>query len=193
MRRETLKTTEREHTTKSETPVETTVRTGTTPTMTEHRDMFTMMRDIERMMENTFGRVMDNPFRRPLMGLDWPIFRHLLPEGGLMGELAPVVDVYEEGNELVVKAELPGIKKENVKVNLVENTLTISGERAEEDTVERKDYLRLERTHGAFSRSLTLPEGLDDEKVHAAFTDGVLEIRIPRHEEHRTMRTINVE
>jgi HSP20 family protein len=189
MRRETLKTTEREHreraAAKPEKATETTVHMGTTPAMPEHRDMFTMMRDLERMMETTF--------RRPMLGFDWPIFRHLLPEAGLMAEFAPVVDVYEEGTELVVKAELPGIKKENVKVNLVENTLTITGERTAEEKVERKDFLRLERSHGTFTRTLTLPDGLDAAKVHAAFTDGVLEIRIPRREEHRTMRTITVE
>jgi HSP20 family protein len=189
MRRETLKTTEREPRAtaakKPETAAATNDRMTATPAMTEHRDMFTMMRDMERMMETTF--------RRPLFGFDWPILRHLLPEAGLMAEFAPVVDVYEEGKELVVKAELPGIKKENVKVNLVENTLTITGERAAEEKVERKDFLRLERSHGTFTRTLTLPEGLDATKVHAAFTDGILEIRIPRREEHRTMRTITVE
>jgi HSP20 family protein len=189
MRRETLKTTEREPrgttTVKTAATPETTKGKENVPVMAEHRDMFTMMREMERMMEDTF--------RRPFMGFDWPIFRHLLPEMGRTGEFAPVVDMYEEGNEVVVKAELPGIKKENVKVNLVENTLTITGEKATEEKVERKDFLRLERTHGTFNRTLTLPEGLKVDQAHAAFNDGVLEIRIPRREEHRTMRTITVE
>ena len=189
MRRETLKTTEREPrerpTVKTETRPETSMGKENIPVMTGQRDLLTMMRDMERMMEDTF--------RRPFMGFDWPTFRHLLPELGRTGEFAPAVDMYEEGNEVVVKAELPGIKKENVKVNMVENTLTITGEKATEEKVERKDYLRLERSHGTFSRTLTLPEGLKVEKIHAAFTDGVLEIRIPRQEEHRTMRTITVE
>jgi HSP20 family protein len=80
-----------------------------------------------------------------------------------------------------------------VKVNLVENNLTITGETSTEDKVERKDYLRLERSHGTFSRTLPLPEGLEVEKIHATFADGVLEVRIPRLAEHRTMRTITVE
>ena len=188
MRRETLKTTEREPrvatTTKTETTPGITKGKENVPVMTEHRDMFTMMRDMERMMEDMI--------RRPLMGFDWPIFRHLLPELGERGEFAPAVDMYEEGNEVVLKAELPGIKKENIKVNMVENTLTITGEKTTEEKVERKDYLRLERSHGTFSRTLTLPEGLKVEDIRAAFTDGVLEIRIPRLEGHRTMRTITV-
>lgn len=189
MRRETLKTTEREPretaTTKTEMKPETMGRRENVPIMNEQRDLFTVMRDMERMMEDTF--------RRPLMGFDWPIFRHLLPELGRAGEFTPAVDMYEEGKELVVKAELPGITKENVKVNMVNNTLTITGEKANEERVERKDFLRLERSHGTFTRTLTLPEGLETNKVHAAFTDGVLEIRIPRREEHRTVRSITVE
>ena len=189
MKRETLKTTERERrgtpTTKPAAAVDVPVRKEAAPSPVEHRDLFTMMRDMERMMEETF--------RRPFMGFDWPIFRHLLPEGGRMGDLTPMVDMYEEGTEVVVKAELPGIRKEHISVGLEGNTLTITGERKEEEKVERKDYLRLERSHGAFTRTLTLPEGLDTDKVHASFTDGVLEIRIPRHEGHRGMRTITVE
>lgn len=188
MRRETLKTTEREirekTPTRTETKPETTLHGENVPVTTEHRDMFSMMRDMERMMEDSF--------RRSFMGFDWPIFRHLLPEMGRT-EFAPAIDMYEEGNELVVKAELPGIKKEQIRLNMVENTLTITGEKATEERIERKDYLRLERSHGTFSRTLNLPEGLKVEECHANFTDGVLEIRIPRKEEHRTMRTITVE
>jgi len=95
----------------------------------------------------------------------------------------PAVDVYEEENEVVVKAELPGISKEDLDVNITDHTVTISGEKKKEEKIEKKDYYRLERSYGSFSRSVSLPEDVEIDKSKAKFKDGVLEVRVPRSEE----------
>lgn len=94
-------------------------------------------------------------------------------------EISPSVDIYEEGNEVVMKADIPGIKKEDIKVDLVENTLTITGEKKREEKVEKEDYYRYERSFGSFIRRFELPAGLETEKIKAHFDKGVLEVRIP--------------
>ena len=115
----------------------------------------------------------------------WPFFPMLRWPEELAAVKAPPVDVYEEGDALVVKAELPGMKKEEIEVTVTGDLLTISGKREKEEKVERKDYHRLERMAGAFSRSLKLPFEVELDKVTAAFRDGVLEIRAPKTAEIR--------
>lgn len=83
----------------------------------------------------------------------------------------------------MVKAELLGMKKEDIDVSLTDNTITVSGEKRKEEKVEKKDYYRLERSYGSFSRSFSLPAEVRTEKVTAKFKDGILEIRIPKTEE----------
>ncbi|MDI6890346.1 MAG: Hsp20/alpha crystallin family protein [Thermodesulfovibrionales bacterium] len=119
-------------------------------------------------------------FRRPfsLMPSWFPRLR--LPE---IEEVSPSVDVFEEGDEVVVKAELPGMRKEDLDVKLTEDTITISGEKKKEEKVEKKDYYRLERSYGSFTRSFRLPAEVQTEKAAAKFKDGVLEIRILKTEE----------
>ncbi len=107
----------------------------------------------------------------------WPALRW--PEEMLR---APAVDVFEEGEEVVVKAELPGMKKEEIDVQVMGDTLTISGKKEKEEKVERKDYFRFERSSGAFSRTIHLPAEVQPEKVTAQLKEGVLEIRAPRSE-----------
>lgn len=106
----------------------------------------------------------------------------LWPAARLMelNELSPSVDIYEEGNELILKADLPGLGKDEVTVDVSNNTLNITGEKKREEKVDKENYYRYERAHGCFNRSFELPEGLDTEKVKAHFKDGVLEIRIPK-------------
>ncbi|HEY6008576.1 MAG TPA: Hsp20/alpha crystallin family protein [Geobacteraceae bacterium] len=123
-------------------------------------------------------RFMENAFRRPFLGA-WPL-RGLFHEGGSFGEMTPNIDIYEHGNEVVLKADLPGIKRDDISVKAIGNNITISGERKEEEKVEKKDYLRFERNYGAFSRTMTLPEGCDTGKIKASFKDGVLEVHVPR-------------
>ena len=95
---------------------------------------------------------------------------------------APVVDVYETDQELVVKAELPGVKKENVEVSIRDNALYIRGEKKEEREEKTKAYHRVERVYGRFERVLPLPTDVKVESAKAEFKDGVLEIRIPKAE-----------
>jgi HSP20 family protein len=112
----------------------------------------------------------------------WPPF---LPVLRLPDELAmriPPLDVYEEGGAFVVKAELPGVKKEEIDIRVAGNALTISGKREKEEKIERKDYRRLERAVGAFTRTVTLPGEVDLEKVTASYKDGILEVRAPKLE-----------
>jgi HSP20 family protein len=92
----------------------------------------------------------------------------------------PTVDIFEDGNDVVVKAELPGMKKDDIEVNISDDVITISGEKKTEDKVEKKDYYRLERSFGAFTRTLQLPAETQTDKAKASFKDGILEVRIPK-------------
>ncbi len=95
------------------------------------------------------------------------------------------IDMYETKNEVVVKAALPGVKPDDVEITLTGDTLTIRGETKEEKEVKEKDYIRKERREGSFSRSLTLPSGLNADKAEATFENGVLQLRIPKSEESK--------
>ena len=104
-------------------------------------------------------------------------------EGQASESWSPVVDIEETEQEYVIRAELPGMDKDKVKVTVEDGVLTLSGERDLERTVEGKTYHRIERTHGTFSRSFTLPEDSDAESVAAQFTNGVLAVRVAKREE----------
>lgn len=135
--------------------------------------MASPMEEFERRFEDFFRR----PF--PFFGPPWwPRLKILETE-----EIAPSVDMFRDGNDVVVNVELPGLKKEEVEVTLSEDTLTISGEKKKEKKIEKKDYYRMERSYGSFARSISLPPGVRTEKARAQFRDGVLEIRIPGSEE----------
>lgn len=95
-------------------------------------------------------------------------------------EVAPSVDIFEEGNDVVMKADIPGITKEDLKIDLADNVLTLSGEKKKEEKVERDEYYRYERSFGSFCRRFELPADLDTGKIKAQFKDGVLEVRIPK-------------
>ncbi len=97
----------------------------------------------------------------------------------------PPMDLVETGDHYVLRADLPGLSDEDVNVQLEDNVLTISGERTAEHEDQQEGYYRLERAFGAFSRSLTLPEGVDPDSVQAHFDRGVLEIRIPKPEQKK--------
>ncbi len=105
-----------------------------------------------------------------------------------MVSVTPSVDIFREGNEIVVKAETPGMKKEDLDISITDDTVTISGEKKKQERVEKKDYFRYERSEGSFSRSFHLPEGVLTDKATAKFKDGVLEIRLPVAEEARKKR-----
>ncbi len=126
--------------------------------------------EIPRMMERLDELFMERwaPF--------WPTLRiaeELLPR-------VPPVDVYEEGNEVVLKAELPGMRKDEIEVHVTGREVTFSGKKVKEEKLEKKDYHRYERTTGEFTRTVTLPAEVSLEKVTATYEDGVLEIRAPK-------------
>ena len=95
----------------------------------------------------------------------------------------PTVDVYDDKDKLTVKAELPGMKKEDITVSLDGNTLTISGERKHEEEKKDKETYRSERYFGRFQRSITLPQSVDAKGIQASYKDGVLTVTLPKSEE----------
>lgn len=96
----------------------------------------------------------------------------------------PPVDIYEADNhELVIKAELPDVKKDDIRVTFENDVLTIAGERKQETSAQREQFSRVERRFGSFSRSFTLPNTVDASGIAASYKDGVLTIRLPRREE----------
>jgi HSP20 family protein len=97
-------------------------------------------------------------------------------------EWAPSVDIIEDEKEWLVKADLPEVKKENVKVTVENGVLTITGERKFEKEEKDKKYHRIERSYGNFLRSFTLPDGAEGSKVNADFKDGVLKVHLPKSE-----------
>ena len=103
-------------------------------------------------------------------------------EGGLT-PWAPAVDIYENEHELVVKADLPDIKPEELDIRVENNILTLRGERKFEKKVEEKNYLRVERTYGSFSRSFSLANTVNSEAIKAEYKDGVLTLTVPKREE----------
>jgi HSP20 family protein len=117
-----------------------------------------------------------------LFGLRWPAWRSENEEGFTLTEWLPPVDIEESDREYLIKAELPGMKKEEVKLTVEGGTLSISGERKAEKEEKDKKYHRVERRYGAFSRSFTLPEGALAEKISAEFKDGVLMVHLPKDE-----------
>lgn len=111
-----------------------------------------------------------------------------------MEEFSPSVDIFEDKDDVVVKAEIPGIKKDDLDVKLEEDTITISGEKKTEEKVEKKDYYRLERSYGSFCRSFRLPTEVQTDKAKATFKDGVLEVRVPKTEEaKKKARKVEIE
>ena len=101
----------------------------------------------------------------------------------LGGSWAPVVDIYEQGGDIVLKAELPGIDPKNVDIRIENNVLTLRGERKVDQQVKRESYHRVERAYGAFTRSFTLPAVVDQERIKADYRDGVLSVTLPKREE----------
>jgi HSP20 family protein len=98
---------------------------------------------------------------------------------------APAVDIYETPNELVVKTDLPDVNEKDIDVRVENNLLTIRGERKFEKSVSEENYLRVERTYGAFSRSFSLPNTVNAEAIGAEYKNGVLTVTLPKREESK--------
>ena len=100
------------------------------------------------------------------------------------GAWMPPVDIYQNGhNEIVLRAELPGLKRDDIKLNVENSTLTLSGERRLDQEVKEEHFHRVERSYGSFTRSFTLPNTVATDKVTAEYKDGVLTVRLPIREE----------
>jgi HSP20 family protein len=135
--------------------------------------------DIDRLFDDFIGRRWLRPFawERPLAELP---------------EFVPSVDVIDRENEVVVRAEVPGYKKEDIEISVSDSMLTIKGETKTEEKEEKGDYYRCEISHGAFTRMVDLPAAVDDSKAKAAMKDGVLELTLPKIEKSKR-RTIAIE
>jgi HSP20 family protein len=123
------------------------------------------------LLQNRLNRLFDFPFA--------PFAEETFP----MTSWVPACDIYETEKEIVVKAEVPGLKKEDVHVSIANNVLTIRGERKFEGEVKRENFHRVERNYGEFLRSFTLPAFIDSNKILAEFKDGLLWVFLPKHEE----------
>src|SRR5215216_2835656 len=128
-------------------------------------------------LQNEMNRLFNTVFDAPAPG-----------NGGTMRRWMPAMDLVESGDHFVLRADLPGLSEEDVKIELEDGTLTVSGERKAEHEEKEEGYYRVERAFGGFSRSLTLPQGIDPEAVNASFDRGVLEVRIPKPEEKKPRR-----
>ena len=137
-----------------------------------------MQSEMNRMLDDMLGTMFRRPQQRQLAGVT---------------EWAPAVDVVTKNGDLVVRAELPGVKQEDVDITLQNNVLTISGERKAEQEEERGGYYVRERRYGSFSRSFTLPEGVDESKVHARYENGVLEVTVEGAAAVQEPRRIQIE
>jgi len=108
------------------------------------------------------------------------------------GLWSPPVDIYETEKEIVLKAELPEIDQKDIDIKVEDNTLTIKGERKFEQETKKENYHRIERAYGKFSRSFSLPNTIDQEKIKASYKNGILELVMPKKEESKP-KQISVE
>jgi len=104
------------------------------------------------------------------------------------GAWAPPVDIFEKNDRLVIRAEIPGVQKEDMDVRIENGVLTLHGERKQETQVREEDAYRMERVYGTFTRSFTLPKTVDGAKVAATYKDGVLEVTVPKAESEKPKR-----
>jgi len=123
-------------------------------------------------MQNRINRWFNEPY--------WPASR--MDDDTGMGMWNPAVDLYEKDDHFVIKAELPGVNKKDIAIDLKDRVLTLSGERSHENEVKEENYYRRERSYGKFQRAFTLPADVDSDKINAEFNDGILQIEIPKPE-----------
>ena len=124
-------------------------------------------------LSGRFNRLFDDPF--------FHIGR--MADDSDLGMWNPAVDLYEKDDHFMIKAELPGVDKKAIKIDLKDRLLTLSGERSYDNEVKEENYYRRERSYGKFQRAFTLPADVDSDKISAEFKDGVLQIEVPKPEE----------
>ncbi len=129
--------------------------------------------DMDRVFDSLFGRVPAESARRE-------------------GPWLPLVDIEENGDQITVRAEVPGLTKDDIKVSVVGNNLALSGERKHECEENGKTFHRIERTYGKFHRLIALPSDVDNSKVKAQYRDGILTIVLPKAEKDRK-REVSIE
>jgi HSP20 family protein len=128
---------------------------------------FRELEDIQDRLSSLFGRTRMGDLRETMTVSEW----------------TPLVDITEDDKEYLIKAELPDVKKEDVKVTVENGVVTVTGERKFEKEEKGKKYHRIERAYGSFMRSFTLPEGAAGDKISAEFKDGVLKVHLPKSAE----------
>jgi HSP20 family protein len=137
-----------------------------------HWNQFKEMEDLRNSLGSLFGR----PQAQRLEGQEEPM---------RVADWAPLVDISEDAKEYLIKAELPEVKKEDVKITMEDGTLTIAGNRKYEKEENGKKYHRIERAYGSFGRSFSLPDDASPAKVTADFKDGVLKVHLAKNEKAR--------
>lgn len=143
------------------------------------RGFYDLQSEMNRMFDEMFGGLTRGRSGRP--------------QGTQTTEWAPSMDVLNRGGDLVIRAELPGVKQEDVDITVHDGVLTISGERKEEQEAERGGYYVRERRQGTFRRSMTLPEGVDENSIRARFEDGILDVTIQGAAAVREPKRIQIE
>jgi len=132
------------------------------------KDLFDLQKEINRLFETSFSR---------------------LPQRFISEEsFAPAIDLYEDENEYVVEAELPGLKQDEIKVSVEDDILTISGEKKREKEVKEGNLYRSERFYGKFERQIVLPQNAEKDNIKASYKNGVLKVVIPKKEEAKSKR-----
>jgi HSP20 family protein len=130
-------------------------------------------------MLDRFADEMDRVFDAFGLGHGWLQPRTEWLRSATTGEWLPEIEMFQRGDQLVIHADLPGLKKEDVKIDVTEDTLTIQGERKREHEEEKEGVYRSERSYGSFFRVVSLPEGAMSDQAKATFKDGVLEVSMP--------------
>ena len=133
------------------------------------RDLRTLQEEVNRLFSTNLTRAFDD-------------------EGIGRGAWAPSVDIYENKDQIVLEAELPGMKQEDFDLSIENNVITLRGERKFEKTDETDNYHRVERSYGAFTRSFTLPQTVSAEGATAEYNNGVLRVTLPKREETKARR-----
>lgn len=138
-----------------------------------NRELGTLHREMDELFRKTFGLTTEAPFER--------------------GLITPAVNAFVEGSNYCVEAELPGIDKKDLDVSIDGNVLTLRGDRKASKERKEENYFIRESQYGSFVRRLTLPEGVNTEKIHAAFENGVLRISMPMEKKIATGRKVLIE
>jgi HSP20 family protein len=123
-------------------------------------------------IQDEMNRLFDDFFGRPVLKTGWT-----------EGVWSPIVDISEDKENMIIKSEMPGMSKDDVKISIQDNVLTLKGEKKQEKEEKDKNYHRIERNYGSFCRSFQLPTSVKSDKVKASYKDGVLSVTLPKTED----------